>query len=236
MRIFPTIVFSLFALSGLMAQNLEKIEYDFKAYDRLRISDDFEVTYVQTEGERYARLEADQRLVPYLDVYQDGRTLYVGLKNGAYGWGIRRQPTLRLSLGNSGTLTDVGLRSDAILLLETPLTVDRLDIELASDAQLCGTIRAETLYLKAASDANAKLSGRIGKMDARLASDAYLKAFELEVGDLDIRLSSDAWAEITVADKLRAVANSDAVLRYRGDPRNVNQKTSSDGRIVRKGL
>lgn len=229
---FITALALWFLLGTLIAQKTQTINYDFKDFEYLKISDDFEVYFTQTDGEESIELVASERLVNKLDVYQEGKTLYLGTR-GVQNW--NRHDQLIMHIKTASEINQISVTSDAKLVLETPLETNQLSIRVASDAQLRGTIMAESLDFKGSSDGNARLDGKVGKLVAHLASDAYLKAFGLEVENVDIHLSSDAWAELTVTKKLKAAAFSDAHLKYRGNPSNVKQHTGSDAWIKKVG-
>lgn len=206
------------------------INYDFSGYTSLDISDDFKVTLTQSEGEESIELEVNENLQDYVSIEQDGRTLRIGLKGYR---NLRGRLVLNLNIVTSNAINEFRVRSDAQLMLKTPLDVKDLSIRLSSDAKFAAKVEAENLDFTASSDAVAELEGTIGKANMELASDAILNARNLKVDNLRIHLASDARAELTVNEKLNATASSDAILRYRGDPGNTNVRVRSDAEVVR---
>lgn len=225
--------------------------YDFSDYSRISVSDDFIVNLTVGSSEEMIELEVNENLLEYVDIENDGETLRIRRQGNTW---INGRMTLNLTIKTGNTIEELRAGGDAKIWIENELSArdlsirvssdaqirtdgmikaENLDIQLASDAILEATIEADYVDFKAASDAKAKLAGKVRKMEANLASDGILNGENLTVEKLNIRLTSDAVAKITVTESLDASASSDATLRYAGQPSDVRINTSSDGSIKR---
>lgn len=206
--------------------------YEFATITALEASDDFEVFYTHGPGAQTIEVEANLNLQEKVRIDENNGRLKISLQDLITIRG--NDQTLILRLHTTAPVNDFEARSDAEINVQTPLTVNNLFLRAASDGIIRATLNdAENVEIEARSDGKLLLLGQADRVEADLRSDGGLSGFELLVNHLKIELASDARADLTVLETLDAKANSDARLRYQGDPEILRLETNSDGRIER---
>ncbi|SNS30024.1 head GIN domain-containing protein [Dokdonia pacifica] len=201
--------------------------FDYSGYTQLDVASDFHVN-VSLGQQDAITVNANSNLMEYVNIYKEGNTLFLRLKKNTW---FKGKMILDVQL-STNMITDYNASSDAIVILNTPLTSDTVRINCKGDAVFKGNITADTLLVNAKSDAEIKITGSAKKMTANLKSDSEFKNRDFKVQDLKIVLNGDSEAVVTVTNTLDAIASGDSELRYAGNPSKVKQIAKGDSDIT----
>ena len=159
-----------------------KSEYALSGFSEVEVCDFFEAEVRQGDTHRVT-VEAEETLMPYIEVFVRGETLHVGLKSG-YAFNMEdvtqrvalTLPTMACArVNNHGTLNLKDFRSD-----------DALKLEVNDFSELSGTIAAESVQVETSNHSTLSLTGSASQVRGELTdfSDADLTG--LEAGEVDI--------------------------------------------------
>ncbi|MEX0273709.1 MAG: head GIN domain-containing protein [Flavobacteriaceae bacterium] len=129
-------------------------------------------------------------------------------------------------------ITELTASSGAGLRSETPLTVQDLDIDMSSGANVRLEVAADHLNLDASSGANANLSGKAVQAEFDVSSGANVNAVKLNAQQCRAEASSGANMSIHVDQSLTADASSGGNISYAGNP-SVSKKKSVSGSVTK---
>ncbi|MEP0263498.1 head GIN domain-containing protein [Dokdonia sp.] len=202
--------------------------FDFSNYTKLDVASDFKVNVNLSQGNEDITVKANSNLMQYVTVYKEGNTLFLRLNKNTW---FKGKMVLDVAI-STAMITDYTASSDAVVMLQTPLTTDTARIDCKGDAIFEGVLNVDTLIVRAKSDAQVKVSGSAKTMKADLKSDSEFKNKDFTVNDLTISLNGDSQAIVTVTNTLNATANGDSELRYAGNPSKVQQRSRGDSDIT----
>ena len=165
--------------------------YDLEGFDQVEVSDFFEAEISQGEGYQVV-VEAEQVLVPYLEIDVRGNRLHVGLKTGVtYNFETASQqvevtlPTLtRAMVGNHSSLQLGGFEIE-----------DDLRLEVDEFSTLDGVVKAAEVWIKVLNHSSLSLSGSATRVTGELQdhSTANLNRFDAS----EIEVETDTHSSIT---------------------------------------
>ncbi|MBN9283594.1 MULTISPECIES: head GIN domain-containing protein [unclassified Flavobacterium] len=133
---------------------------------------------------------------------------------------------------------------------ENTITVKKAVVDLASGAVFSGNIKATEAVLKLNSAATfkgnietkdlganlsgastLKVTGKAENMKLETASSSFCKAKDLVVQNAVVKAESAAVVTVNVKNSLDVSANSTAVVKYYGTPKNISQQKATLGKI-----
>jgi hypothetical protein len=191
-------------------QEVQK-EYAILDFDRLEMGDAFNITVEQ--GDFYeVSVRGDSRNVDDLSVRKEGSTLtirYQTTRNRKHTTYITIKMPQLLAANFSGA-------SDSRVAGFEGLDVFNIYLSGASVCQLNCTASSLNVTLAGASYLNVRGEGE--NLKGELSGASTLKAFNFPVSQAEIRASGASDGNVTVSDKLKAVASGASVIRYHGAP------------------
>lgn len=90
----------------------------------------------------------------------------------------------------------------------------------------------ETLELGLENGSILKIKGRYNELNAKLANEAKLESFDLEVNKAKVEVNNMASAEINVNEKLEAKTTSMGTIHYRGEP-SITRSVQAGGSVTK---
>ena len=189
------------------------IKGDFTGFDRLEVSNAFQVEVEQGDG-YHVTVRIDDSLEEYLLLDRQGDTLRIELEPGhTYNLG---GATLKATV-QMPELVGLGLSGASRATLEGFESTKPLDVHVSGASQLRGEIEVGAGQLKASGTSQIRLvgSGRDVTIDASGASQVDLSRFEVD--DAEIEASGASTVSIHAAGRLDADASGASRVRYRGE-------------------
>jgi len=209
--------------SGKVVSEERKAGY----FNAVKVSSGIDVYLTQGQKESIT-VEADDNLHEYIITEIKDNTLKVYSKAN-----IRKAEAKKVYV----TIKDVeklSASSAGDLYGETLIKSDELFLSASSAGDIKLKIEVNRLECKISSSGDIKLEGIADELEADLSSAGDLKAFDLitRIADVSTSSAGDAW--ITVTEKLRARASSAGDIYYKGNPQQVDARSSSAGGIHKK--
>lgn len=187
--------------------------------------------HVKQDATQSVKIEADDNLVQYIEVYTEGSTLKIHPRNG-YNLDPSREIIVYVSapafkgIGVSGASKIIG---DNAISGNDGLTLDasgasKIMIELSG-----GNVGGD---VSGASSIN--LKGSVSKVDFQASGASHINAYELVADDAVADVSGASSMEITANKTLKAEASGASHVRYKGSA-NVNSNTSGASSVNKEG-
>lgn len=139
---------------------------------------------------------------------------------------------LELTLYYKDNLESISAASDAEIRGKDEIKSTELTITAAADAKIELVINVKKLHTTVSSDAVVTLTGKATEHDAVVSSDANLKGQYLVTENTNIVLSTDGIAAVSAKGIVDAAVSTDGSLKIYGNPKKVNEVTSTDGHIM----
>lgn len=198
-----------------------------------KIHEDFTKVKVSTGLDLYIRqgdkvsltVEADENLHDIIITEVDnGRLKIYSEKN------IWRAKARKIYL----TVTDIEelkATSGSDAYSENTLKVKDFELSVSSGADANITVDADNITTSASSGADLRVSGKANTHYSSASSGSSISAYGLKSRDVTVKVSSGADINIYASESINARASSGGDIDYRGNPENVNKKTSSGGSV-----
>lgn len=226
-------------------------------YDEVKIFAPVRFDYSQSDSAPYLEVTTDQNIYEHLEIYVQGRTLYIEPQRVRNGRGAARynlQPTVLNILSNSTTLAEVDNSGSGTFQINSPLTTQKLEIDLSGSGKiyLNDTVRLHTLEAKIsgsgkiigyspvyASNFDGRISGS-GNMDLRgdidygevkISGSGNVDAPHCSFRDFTCQISGSGRIKATITHSLRYQISGSGHLYYHGSP-SVSGNISGSGRVI----
>tara|TARA_R110000787_G_scaffold55942_3_gene128816 strand:+ start:179 stop:904 length:726 start_codon:yes stop_codon:yes gene_type:complete len=129
------------------------------------------------------------------------------------------------------SLEELTATSGSDVVSESILKADDLDVSTSSGANLRIEVDANNLITSSSSGSDLRISGTANSHETSASSGSSIKAYGLESKDVTARVSSGADIGVFASESMDAKASSGGDIRYKGNPKKVNKKTSSGGGV-----
>lgn len=114
---------------------------------------------------------------------------------------------------------------------ENTLKVKDFELSVSSGADANITVDADNITTSASSGADLRVSGKANTHYSSASSGSSISAYGLKSKDVTAKVSSGADINVYASESINARASSGGDIDYRGNPENVNKKTSSGGSV-----
>lgn len=182
------------------------------AFDRVQVDNTFQVDV--TQGPGYSLLvSADDNLWDYVDIYNIGGILHVGMKSGNYQ---NAHLTAKITLPRLAAIEVNGAASAQLHSIEDP--DGRIDIRAGGASSLDGEVRCREIHVGVTGAATVSLRGGAEEMtlDVDGASHARLEQFHTRF--TRARVADAADASIFASRELEFEVTGAAHFTYAGHP------------------
>jgi hypothetical protein len=114
------------------------------------------------------------------------------------------------------------------------LKVDDIRISSTSGADINISVDANTVETSSTSGSDIEISGKSNKHISSATSGASIDAYDLHSKNVIVKVTSGADINVYASESLDAKATSGGDIDFKGNPKNVNKKSSSGGDISAK--
>jgi len=208
--------------------NLETEEYAFTDFTEVEISSAFEFEIDQS-GSYSINVTADDNVMDYVQVSQDGQTLKIGLRRF-----ISIGPvTLRASVtmpqlhgltasgASRGTVSDFNSTED-------------LEIKLSGASRVTGDIAAGDVEFGISGASTIQLEGSANDIDANVSGASHFNLDAFTVNNADVNFSGASSGTVNLNGRLDANLSGASTLWYIGEPTMGDINTSGASTISKK--
>ena len=183
--------------------------------------------HIRQDSSSSVKIETDQNLMEYVDVYVTGNTLVIKEKDG-----FNLAPSKTLIVHTSAPAYKMVDVSGAGDIISDNIISGGEPLELGVSGS--GNINVQVALPKVSADVsgsgNVMLKGTSRDFEGSISGSGSIKAFELTTDVSTLKLSGSADAEITVNQKLDVRVSGSGDVRYKGNAA-VSQSISGAGSV-----
>ena len=183
--------------------------------------------YMTFGDEPSLAVEADENLHEYITTEVKDGTLYISSKKN-----IIRAKAKKVYLSVLH-INEVITTSGAEVNSENTIITNKLQLEATSGSDINLRVKVTDLSCEATSGADIRLIGKVDDFSARATSGSDIHAYDLKAENCTARVTSGADIKIHVIKRLDAKATSGGDIRFKGNPKILEQDESSSGRVKR---
>ena len=222
--VLSALLFFLFTLSGVMAQDTEV--RNVGAFHEIRTGQAIDV-YLKEGTKESVKLEVKGISLNEVLTDVSGGRLKIHLGPGRHNSHVIKVYVTYVKLDH------ISASSASSVFSEGTIKGDRLEINVSSAADVDVTVDMDEITASVSSSGDLELKGRSKYLDISASSAGGVDAFDLESENVKVRASSAGGAKVVATKEIDARASSGGSIRYRGNPER-SQTDSSSGGSVRK--
>ena len=132
------------------------------------------------------------------------------------------------------TLEGISATSGSDVYTKGTLKVNDISVSSTSGADIRMSLDANSVTSSATSGSDIEISGTANNHDSSATSGASIDAYDLRSKNVTVRVTSGADINIYASEKLDAKATSGGDIDFKGNPKQVNKKSSSGGDVSKR--
>jgi len=218
-----------------LSENITTETKNITGFDKIDVSEDFEVHISFSDGQETVEIEANENLHDMIQVEKNMNTLKISTKSystSSGGWhkknGAKEKLVAHITINE---LSEIKANEDVKIVLEDEINEDELTIILAEDSTLKGFLDVQNLIVDLDEDSILNIEGSAQSMDVHANEDSTIKGFDFIVGELRIDLNEDSVAKLTVNGDIDLRAREDSSFYYQGEGNFIRKKLSGDSQV-----
>lgn len=204
--------------------NVISHEIPVEIYSEIKVEGAIDIVYnAKPDEAAYLRIEADDNIIPLIDVKVKGRSLTVKARESI-------NPSRFVIYTNSPSLKYVESKGASNIQLQGAIAGDELKIEMKGT----GNFKADNLIydkaefqLKGAG--NMEMAGQVHKAKIEISGTGDIKASDLVVNEMESNIKGSGNIEINVLDKLSIEIKGKGTIAYKGNPQITKQNIKGAG-------
>lgn len=195
------------------------------SFNSLEVSSALEVR-LQQDATPSVKVETDDNLQQYVDVYTRGNTLVIENKSG-----YNLDPTDKIVVYVSAPeWKELEITGASELFGEAPLTGNELQVVASGASKVSLDVNVKKLRSEADGASTLLLKGTATNFSADASGASQIRGLDLQTSEASLDVSGASQAEITAEKELNIEASGASEVRYRGNA-NINQKSSGASQV-----
>ena len=192
--------------------NLETEEYAFTNFTKVEISSAFEFEIKQSNSYSI-NVTADDNVIDYVQVSQDGQTLKIRLGTVTWFWPV----TLRASV-TMPQLSDLTVSGASHGTVSDFSSTEDLDITVSGASRVTGDITAGNVDFDISGASTIQLEGSANDIDANVSGASRFNLDDFIVNNADVNFSGASSGTVNLNGRLDANLSGASRLWYIGEP------------------
>ena len=195
-------------------------------FNSLDISGGIKV-HIRQDAVAAVKVEADQNLMEYIEVFTDGSTLVIKQKDG-----VNLNPSKDIIVSVAAPIyKDIEVSGACDIIGDGPITGSeevRLDVSGASTINL--RINVPKLHSELSGSSHLNLNGQVADFWVKARGACEIKSYDLITDNTTLDVSGASDAEVTVNKKLEVEASGASKVLYKGKP-SISQNSSGASEV-----
>jgi len=183
--------------------------------------------HLKQDASPSVRIETDENLQQYVDVYVNGSTLVIKSKEG-----YNLDPSRDIVVYTSAPVyKSIGVSGSGDILSDNNITgTEALDMQVSGSGKIDVQVSVPKVSAHVSGSGDVFLKGTSKEFDGSISGSGSIKAFDLTTDDTKIDLSGAADAEVTANQKLDVHVSGSGDVKYKGAA-SVSQEISGSGSV-----
>lgn len=209
------------------SQNMATWEYEFADFNNVNVSSAFTVD-VSHSNSYSVSITANENLLDYLNVYQRGKTLYLGMKSADYN-NVRYEATITMPVLLDFTLSGASKGNISRFSSANPLK-----LRLSGASRVSGSIEATDCHFNLSGASRVELAGSGNNADINASGASKIELVDFPINDAKVTLSGASNAMLNLDGKLDTNLSGYSHIEYVGEPTLGSIKTSGGSTVSKK--
>lgn len=173
------------------------------------------------------KVESDENLIPYIDIYTDGSTLIVRTKDN-----YNLDPTKDIVISVSAPVfRNLDVSGSGDLISESSITSsDEMKMHISGSGSVKMDVNAPKITAGISGSGGVMLKGAAKDLSVSMSGSGSIKCFDLAADNVSIHLSGSADAEVTANQKLDVDVSGSGSVVYKGNAA-ANTRISGSGSV-----
>src|SRR5688572_3027731 len=217
-------------ISGRKERGSGNIKTDTRnasGFHSVHVSGDIDV-FLKQDSSTTVKVEADDNLLEYIEVYTDNSTLIIRTQSG-----VRLRPSNKIKVWVSNpSYRELKVSGASSMQSETRITSTegvRVGISGASEGRL--EIDAPRVSVEISGASNLTIRGRTKDLEAGSSGASHIKCFDLLAENTEVEASGASSAEVYASVRLEGRASGASQIKYKGKDRKSTRLNSSHSQI-----
>jgi hypothetical protein len=238
-------ILSIFLLSGLIFLsschffvgervagngNIRSQQKNVGTFHSVDVSGQVTVHVVQSANTS-VKLETDDNLLPYIEVFTNGNTLVIRTKRG-YNLDPSREIIAYVA---APEFRDIDLSGQCDIVGDGPLSGNEaLSMHVSGQGDINLEVNLPKVSTEISGQGTVRIKGQATEFSAAVSGQGHVKCFDLITDNTTLDLSGGSDVEVTANKKLDVDVSGSGTVQYKGNAA-VNQSISGSGHVKKVG-
>ncbi|NTS43225.1 DUF2807 domain-containing protein [Flavisolibacter sp. BT320] len=201
--------------------NIVNISRDLGSFNSIDAGGAVEVR-VRQDGNHTVRIETDENLLEYLDVFKDGNTLVIQPKKG---YNLQPSDDMVVVHVSAPEFRSIEVSGASKVIGENKINGNTLELGASGASEIEMDLAVSSLQVDLSGSSGLQLRGSTAKFEAEASGASTLKCLNLITDETSLDISGSTDAEITANKQLNIDASGASNVAYRGNP-SISQNSS----------
>lgn len=187
--------------------------------------------HVRQDASSSVKIETDENLQPYLDVYTEGNTLVIKTKQG-----FNLDPSKEIvAYVSAPAFKDIDISGQCNVIGDTPLSgSEPLSLHTSGQGDMTLEVNVPKVSTEISGQGTVNLKGQATDFSAEVSGQGDVKCFDLVTENTSLDISGSSDVEVTANKQLKVDASGSSSVRYKGNA-SVTQDISGSGSVKKVG-
>src|SRR5436190_4174611 len=192
-------------------------------FNSIDVSGDIDV-YIKQDSATSVKLEADDKILEYIEVHTGGSTLEIYTENG-----IRLRPSNKIKVYISNPqYKEIHVSGASSVRCENEITsTDMLDINLSGASEGTLELNAPRISVNVTGASNASIKGKTKDFEGSVSGASKIKGYDLLSENAAVDASGASHIEIFASVKIDGQASGASSINYKGNAQSSVEKSGA---------
>lgn len=187
--------------------------------------------HIKQDATPSVKIETDENIVPYVDVYTEANTLVIRPKKG-----VNLDPSREIVVFVSAPdFKSIEISGASKLISDNAITPgDQLNLTGSGASKISIELNGGKLMGEVSGASTLNVKGQVSNLNMEASGASDINGYDLIADDATLDVSGASGAEITVNKNLKAEASGASHIHYKGNA-SVSQNTSGASSVSKEG-
>ena len=183
--------------------------------------------HIKQDATASVRVETDQNLMEYIEIFNDDNTLVIKQKNG-----VNLDPSKDIVIYVTAPLfKDIDVSGASHIIGDGPITAnDELGINVSGASDVNLEVNVPKLRSELSGSSHLNLKGKTALFSVKASGASGIKGYDLVTDNAELDLSGASDAEVNATEKLNVEASGASRVLYKGKP-SISQNSSGASEV-----
>ena len=206
--------------------NIITQDRNISGFNKVHVSGSMNVRLMQ-QDQGQVKIEADENLMSYIEVYTEGSELIVRERKG-----FNLDPTKEIVIyAMAPSFTEISVSGSGDVKSDNSISgSEGLVMMVSGSGDIEMQVDVPSIKSRVSGSGSITLKGEAEDLDLTVSGSGAIKCFELSSENVSVSVSGSAEAEVNASRKLDISVSGSASVQYKGSP-SVNSRVSGSGEV-----